>query len=167
MAQLVRIAGSVVMTAPLLVDALHAPAAPFRRHVCSVLAETGVHWRVLAALIEVRPSAMRRLLAGRQQRIHITLARAVMGASAADVRDARTTIVDAAPAREVLAALHQLVGAAGVARLLPEVDLPLRGIGISGLHAAQIQSAYDQVTTQSPEVRSGTVVALLAGLQVA
>lgn len=83
-------------------------AAPFRAWAQTLLKETGLHWRLLAAHLGVSPAAMHRLLTTRQERIHVTLARSLMSTTPEEIKQAPHLRVPADETRRLLHALANL-----------------------------------------------------------
>ena len=88
---------------------LWCEAQPFRDHVTSLMRDTGLHWRLIAALAEISPTAVHHLLHGRDGRrpkaIHVTLARSLMQVDTDDLLAAKTQRTTAKDSRELLRAL--------------------------------------------------------------
>ena len=89
-------------------------AAPFRRHVRWLIGATGLSWRLIAAHADVAPRAVRTLLHGRPHtgkpvdRIHIDIARALMGLDLDDLVSADDRETCAGDARTLFATLMTL-----------------------------------------------------------
>ena len=89
-------------------------AAPFRRHVRWLIGATGLSWRLIAAHADVAPRAVRTLLHGRPHtgkpvdRIHIDIARALMGLNLDDLVSADDRETCAGDARTLFATLLTL-----------------------------------------------------------
>ena len=83
-------------------------AAPFRAEARRVLTETGLHWRLYAAHLDVAPAALHRLLTGDRQRILRPLARAILTVGVDDILNAEETRVSAQHTKRLLTALDQL-----------------------------------------------------------
>jgi len=81
---------------------------PFRAHVNALVADTGLHWRLLAARADIAPRVMSRLLHGKTRRLHCTVGRALADLNAEDLADDEHRLVPALESRHLLEALQQL-----------------------------------------------------------
>lgn len=137
--------GGPIMTT--MTASAFAAAQPFRDHVRFLLTHPVVagDWRILAALAEVSPASVRRLLFGRQPQIHQLLARALMAIDVDELAAAVTAQVPTAPSRELLAALNKL----GYSEsdidtwICPMAHRQASTSSMSRLQAAQVSAGYD------------------------
>lgn len=81
---------------------------PFRAHVEALMADTGLHWRLLAARAELAPRVMSRLLRGTTRRLHCTVGRALVTLDLDDLAEDEQRLVPALDSRHLLEALQQL-----------------------------------------------------------
>lgn len=117
-------------------SALWVDAAPFRALLGHLVAQTGTSWRVIAALLQVRPSQLQHLLFGRRgrrlHRISPELAAGLIALDEATIAALRTQTVPAAPTVSRLRAWQAIGGSlaeiadwcgadpAGLAALTPD-----------------------------------------------
>lgn len=142
---------------------LWCEAQPFRDHVTSLMRDTGLHWRLIAALAEISPTAMHHLLHGRDGRrpkaIHVTLARALMQVDTDDLLAAKTQRTTAKDSRELLRALVALGHTpAELSAWLAPTDLRLlhwpSALYCTQATRARIQACYDLLTSRTAPVPS-------------
>lgn len=133
--------------------------APFRRHVRSLIAATGLSWRLIAAHANVAPRAVRSLLHGRHplgtpiQRIHITTARALMSLDLDDLTTADHHRACAGEPRHLLQTLlHLGYSPPQLTRWLTDDDLKVLSnpheVWCSAGTSARVQACHDLLTEQ-------------------
>lgn len=135
---------------------------PFRRHVRTLICETGLPWRLIAAHAGVAPRAIRALLHGRRtgpiRRLHVSIARALAATSIETIAEAEHEAVDSRPIRHLLDDLRRRGYSDQI--LLRVVGAPLDldqrpGWACSRATAARISACYDLLTEIGPRPRVG------------
>jgi hypothetical protein len=131
-------------------------AAPFRAHTRTLITETGLPWRIIAAHAEVSPRALHTLLHGRRtgpvRRLHVSIARSLAATSVGSIEEAATLQTDAGPVRALLHALTRLgVTQAALSSYISADDwhhLSLTTtLSCSVATRARVTACYDLVTT--------------------
>ncbi len=135
---------------------------PFRDHVRTLICETGLPWRLIAAHAGVAPRAIRALLHGRPdgpiRRLHVSTARALAATSIDTIADAEKQPADSRPVHHLLRDLRRLGYPADTLEThLSASDLPdlseSRGWSCSRATAARITACYDLLTETRPPSR--------------
>ena len=124
--------------------------APFRAHVNTLIADTGMHWRLLAAHAGLAPRVVSRLLSGRTRRLHCTIGRSLAGLNVDELVGDDTRLVPAWGSRQFLLALEQLGHDIDHLPLLQPEDLAVLD-GRQSCTAAtrtRIRAAHDLVVEQ-------------------
>lgn len=132
---------------------------PFRTHLRSLICQTGLPWRVIAAHAGISPRAVRALLHGRRsgpvRRLHVSVARAIAATTAEAIAGADDEPTDNRPVRQLLHDIRHLG--------YRDEDLLQTHLTIDDLHqldnthlwlcsratAARVSACYD-VLTQTP-----------------
>lgn len=134
----------------------------FRTWAIMLIRSSGLHWRIVAALVDISPTAMSHLLWGRHghpiTRLHTTTARALMSLSPETITTDSATLVCATPARRTLDELHQTGWTdPQLSDWLTRSDLSLTteraALYCTHLTAARIQATYDYLVTSTPATR--------------
>lgn len=135
----------------------------FRDHIRTLVCETGLSWRLVAAHADVSARVVRALLHGREhgrplRQLHVNVARALAATSVESIQEAETTLVDAAGSRALLQALRRLGWTAD--RLRPylkdqDSQLTRQATVCTAAAALRISACYDLLTSPRTGARGG------------
>lgn len=125
------------------------PRAQFRAHALRLVAETGLHWRLVAAHVGVSPTAFARLVGTQPSLVHESVACAVFNTTAEEIVERRGRREAAPEARRLHQEILQLgYTSADLAPWLSEQDL--RVLGSRSLYCSralldQVRATHDLV----------------------
>lgn len=130
----------------------------FRCWAAMLVRTSGLHWRIVAAMAGISPTAMSHLLWGRSgrpiSRLHVATAAALMDLAPEDIRRADRTRVPASWTRGLLDGLHHLGWTEPqLATWLTRSDMRLAtsraAFYCTRLTAARVQACYDYLTSSA------------------